>query len=175
VLYGALDHASLGPTERRRLNAQVLIFSGLWGAIAPDEPIPDYKCKMGASLVPIGKLSSWWKPRLADLLAERSAGRVVWNLLPGEHDAACAPPTTARRVLRVRFLEDVQRNGTRELVAVNHWNKLLKGSLVRHLLTTQLTGPEGLEHFAHPQGYVYRPELTEAAGKNITISFVAPR
>ena len=175
VLYGALDHASLGSTERRRLNAQVLIFSGLWGAIAPDEPIPDYKCKMGASLAPLGKLASWWKPRLAELLDARSAGRTVWNLLPGEHDAACAPLSTARRVLRVRFLDDVQRNGTRELVAVNHWNKLLKGSLVRHLLTTQLNGAAGLEHFAHPQGYVYRPELTENAGTTITISFVAPR
>lgn len=175
VLYGALDHATLGPTERRRLNAQVLIFSGLWGAVAPDDPIPDYKCKMGASLAPIGKLSTWWRPRLAELLDERSAGRVVWNLLPNEHDAAYVPSTATRQVLRVRFLDDVHRNGARELVAVNHWNKLLKGSLVRHLLTTQLSGPDGLERFTHPQGYVYRPELTQTSGRTITISFVAPR
>ena len=75
----------------------------------------------------------------------------------------------------VRFLDDVVRHGTRELVAVNHWNKLLKGSLVRHLLATQLTGPDGLEEFAHPQGYVYRPDLTESSGKGTTISFVATR
>lgn len=175
VLYGALDQASLAPAERRRLNAQVLIFSGLWGVIAPDEPIPDYKCKMGASLAPLGKLATWWRPRLAELLEARSAGRTVWNLLPGEHDAAYAPSTTARRVLRVRFLDDVARHGTRELVAVNHWNKLLKGSLVRHLLATQLTGPDGLEAFVHPQGYVYRPDLTESSGKGTTISFVATR
>ena len=153
----------------------MLIFSGLWGVIAPDEPIPDYKCKMGASLAPLGKLATWWRPRLAELLEARSAGRTVWNLLPGEHDAAYAPSTTARRVLRVRFLDDVARHGTRELVAVNHWNKLLKGSLVRHLLATQLTGPDGLEEFAHPQGYVYRPDLTESSGKSTTISFVAIR
>ncbi len=175
VLYGALDHTTLGPTDRRRLNSQVLIFSGLWGAVAPDDPIPDYKCKMGASLAPLGKLSTWWRPRLAELLEERSAGRVVWNLLPNEHDAAYAPSPDSRRELRVRFLDDVHRNGARELVTVNHWNKLLKGSLVRHLLSTQLNGPDGLEEFTHPQGYVYRPELTHTAGRVVTISFVAPR
>ena len=75
----------------------------------------------------------------------------------------------------MRFLDDVHRNGARELVTVNHWNKLLKGSLVRHLLSTQLNGPDGLEEFTHPQGYVYRPELTHTAGRVVTISFVAPR
>jgi cytoplasmic iron level regulating protein YaaA (DUF328/UPF0246 family) len=80
-----------------------------------------------------------------------------------------------RRIIRVRFLDDVVRHGERQLVVVNHWNKLLKGSLVRHLLTTQLRDPDGLSAFTHPEGYVYRPDLTETDGINITLSLVAVR
>ena len=36
---------------------------------------------------------------------------------------------------------------------VSHWNKLLKGSLVRWLLTEQPAGPEALDSFRHPLGY----------------------
>lgn len=175
VLYGALDHASLTRRDRRRLDAQVLIFSGLWGVVTPDDPLPDYKCKMSASLPSLGRLAPWWRPRLAPLLAERASGRVVWNLLPNEHDAACTLPDDTRRVVRVRFLDDVVRKGTRELVAVNHWNKLLKGSLVRHVLATQLRDPAGLASFAHPEGYEYRPDLTVVQGREVTVSMVAAR
>lgn len=175
VLYGELDHRSLSGIERRRLNAQVLILSGLWGAVAPDDPLPDYKCKMGASLAPLGKLSTWWRPRLQPLLDERTAGRVVWNLLPQEHDAAWAPSADIRRVIRVRFLDEVRRNGQVELTAINHWNKLLKGSLVRHLLAKQTVDPDALGDFRHPHGYEYRPALSVVDGRAITVSFVAPR
>src|SRR3546814_3075485 len=53
--------------------------------------------------------------------------------------------TPARRVT-VRFLDDEGRT-------VSHWNKLLKGSLVRWLLTEQPAGPEDLAGFQHPLGY----------------------
>lgn len=175
VLYGALNHRALSQTVRRRLGAQVLIFSGLWGAVAPDDPIPDYKCKMAAGLAPLGKLATWWRPHLAPLLDERTAGRVVWNLLPGEHDAAWRASVQVRTVIRVRFLDDVVRGGRRQLVVVNHWNKLLKGALVRHVLATQLRDPDGLRTFTHPEGYVYRPDLTVVAGNEVTVSLVAPR
>ena len=36
---------------------------------------------------------------------------------------------------------------------VAHWNKLLKGALARHLLTTGLPRPEALIGWAHPSGY----------------------
>jgi cytoplasmic iron level regulating protein YaaA (DUF328/UPF0246 family) len=130
---------------------------------------------MGASLPPLGRLATWWRPRLAPLLQERSAGRVVWNLLPGEHDAACTLSPGGPLVVRVRFLDDVERKGARTLVAVNHWNKLLKGSLVRHLLATQLTDPDGLAAFEHPEGYVYDPTRTEQRGNEITVALVARR
>ncbi len=36
---------------------------------------------------------------------------------------------------------------------MSHWNKLLKGALVRHLLTERPAGPEDLAGWEHPSGY----------------------
>lgn len=182
VLYDALDATSLNARERRRLREQVAILSGLWGLVRPGDPIPDYKLKMGATLAPLGRLATWWRPRLTEALAPTVAGRVVWDLLPGEHRAAWAPPTpgSARqapsRVITVRFLDETTaaRARHRAFSVVSHWNKLLKGALVRHVLATQLRDPEGLEAFTHPQGYRYDPTLTEDDDGHVRVALVRP-
>ena len=51
----------------------------------------------------------------------------------------------------------------------------LKGALVRHIVASQVEDPDVLTAFAHPQGYLYRPELTEANGQEIDIALVAVR
>ncbi|MBN2622169.1 MAG: peroxide stress protein YaaA [Acidimicrobiales bacterium] len=147
VLYGQLDWASLPPGARRLGNRTVLIASGLWGVSRPTDPIPHYRLKMSASLAPLGRLSTWWRPRLTAALADHLAGRLVWDLLPNEHAAAWRPTEVpvARRVT-VRFAD---RNGR----TVSHWNKLLKGALVRHILTERPVGPEALVGWDHPSGY----------------------
>src|SRR5690606_26057054 len=138
VLYDALDYTTLPAKVRRRVDEQVVVISALWGALAPRDPIPDSKLKMGASLPGLGRLSTWWRPRLGPLLDERARGRTVWNLLPNEHAAAWRPAGTAAAMIGVRFLDEVERDGDRVLVTVSHWNKLLKGALVRHVVTRQL-------------------------------------
>jgi cytoplasmic iron level regulating protein YaaA (DUF328/UPF0246 family) len=175
VLYGALGYAGLDRPVRRRVDQQVLTFSGLWGLVAPRDPIPAYRLKMSATVAGLGRLATWWRPRLGPVLDERVEGRVVWDLLPGEHVAAWPTSSAPRRRIAVRFLDDVDRGGERELVTVSHWNKLLKGSLVRHVVERQLTRPDGLADFAHPQGYEYRPDLTVDDGVRTVVSFVARR
>jgi cytoplasmic iron level regulating protein YaaA (DUF328/UPF0246 family) len=175
VLFDALDVASLPTTSRRRLDAQALILSGLWGLVAPPDPIPDYKLKMGAGLARTGKLSTWWRPAITAALAPELAGRTVWDLLPNEHRAAWSPdlgggPASPAVVISVRFAETVGCGGRRELVTVAHWNKLLKGALVRHVLATQLREVDGLAEFDHPLGYVFDPELTEVADDGVRVT-----
>jgi cytoplasmic iron level regulating protein YaaA (DUF328/UPF0246 family) len=151
VLYRELDWASLLGAARRRGTASVLIASGLWGMVAPGDPIPDYRLKMGAHLDGIGRLSSFWRPHLTAALASRLAGRVVWDLLPGEHAAAWVPAAVAvRRRITVRFVDPSGRT-------VSHWNKLLKGAVVRHLLTEGTVDPAALVDFEHPSGYRLDP------------------
>jgi uncharacterized protein len=197
VLYDALDARSLSAHARRRLDERVVILSGLFGALGPADPIPDHKLKMSASLPGVGKLSTFWRPHLDAALAPELAGATVWDLLPDEHAAALAGGRSAARAggssgggraarrIVVRFLDDVERDGQRRLVTVSHWNKLLKGALVRHLVTTGADDTTALATFTHPQGYVYRPDLTvmqgsvEAgsveAGSVETVSLVAVR
>ena len=173
VLYGALDTETLPARSRQRAVGQLVIFSGLWGLLAPDDPIPDYKLKMGASPKPLGKLSTWWRPRVTAALAELTPGRTVWDLLPNEHAAAWAPEAGSVGLrIGVRFLDRSVEDGVEHLVAVAHWNKLLKGALVRHVLATQLADPDGLTAFEHPLGYRYRPALTESHGERVYVSMV---
>ncbi len=147
VLYRELDAATLDPVARSRLTRQTLILSGLWGAVAPRDPIPDYKLKMAARVPPLGTLSAWWRPDLTSAMASRVDGAVVWDLLPNEHAAALDWRALQPRLrVTVRFLD---RGGR----TVSHWNKLLKGSIVRWLVTSGVSDPTGLADFAHPQGY----------------------
>jgi len=162
VLYDALDYPSLPAKVRRGVDRQVVVFSGLWGLVRPTDPIPDYKLKMGASLPGLGKPAHFWKPLISDAMADAMAASrtdMVWDLLPNEHTAAWDPSVAGRRI-RVRFLDDVVKNGERALVTVSHWNKLLKGALVRHVVEHGLDDPAGLVDFDHPDGYRYDPSLT---------------
>jgi cytoplasmic iron level regulating protein YaaA (DUF328/UPF0246 family) len=181
VLYDALNVASLSTRDRKRLNKQVLIFSGLWGVVRPDDMIPDYKLKMGATLAPVGKLSTWWREPLTAALASSVNGTVVWNLLPKEHDNAWAPlspahaATTPSAVFSVKFLDEGEpTKGERTFTTVNHWNKLLKGALVRYILETGADDPKALAKFRHPEGYRYDRSLTETTPAGTVVSMVRP-
>ena len=177
VLYDALNYPSLPAKVRRGVDRQVVVFSGLWGVVRPTDPIPDYKLKMGASLPGLGKPARFWKPLISDAVADpvaASGTNTVWDLLPNEHTAAWYPSVAGRRI-RVRFLDDVVKNGERTLVTVSHWNKLLKGALVRHVVEHGLDNPAGLVDFDHPEGYRYEPSLTETTGTTTDIALVTRR
>lgn len=168
VLYDALDHRSLPAPAGRRLASSVLIVSGLWGLVAPGDPVPDYRLKMSAALPGLGKLSTWWRDDLTAAVVDRARGGLVWDLLPNEHAAALAFEDDLPRVV-VRFLERIREGG---LTAVSHHNKSLKGALVRHLCETQLTVPSDLRRWRHPSGFRYDPSLTVTTGATTTISLV---
>ena len=168
VLYQHLDAAALDRRSRTRLGRTVRIFSGLWGVVAPDEWIPDYRLKMSASLPGPGKLSTWWRGPVSDLLAAEAKGAEVWNLLPREHAAAWqAPPGVVE--CRATFLQPGPK-GT--LVAVSHWNKALKGSLVAHLVAHPTASIDDLCDWDHPAGYRLDPHSIEAVDGVRALRFV---
>jgi cytoplasmic iron level regulating protein YaaA (DUF328/UPF0246 family) len=167
VLYDALDLGSLPPGPRRRADSSLLVLSGVFGLVAPSDPIPDHKLKMSVSIGRMGKLSTWWRGPVSRELAARADGRTVWNLLPNEHAAAVDLPGVAQTT--VTFLEP-GRDG--QLVAVAHWNKLLKGSLVRHLLEHPGTTAEDLVDWDHPEGFRLDPSRTVVDGATTTLVLV---
>jgi len=154
VLYRELDYRTLPVGARRRFDRDALVVSGLWGAVRPRDLIPAYRLKMGASLPPLGKLSTWWRPQLSAALATRLRRHVVWDLLPNEHALAWRPAEVPMaRHITVRFVDADGRT-------VSHWNKLLKGALVRHLVQHPTADPADLAGFEHPSGYRLDPSAS---------------
>lgn len=178
VLYDELDVGSLSTRDRKRLDAQVIIFSGVFGLLTPTDAIPDHRLKMTVSLPPIGKVGTAWRTPITEALAPRTAGATVWNLLPNEHAAAWKPaaigsPDGPAVMVSVRFLDEgPARKGERTFTTVSHWNKLLKGALVRFVLATGADDPSALRKFRHPEGYVYDPSLTEDVRGTTIVSMV---
>ena len=163
VLYKELDPSSLSGTALRRFNSNVLVVSGLWGLVAPKDLIPEYRLKMSASLAGLGKMSTWWRPFVTDALEERVRRAVVWDLLPKEHAAAIDwNRLEPRRRVTVTFLD---RDGR----TVSHWNKLLKGSIVRWLAETGERDPEALGGFDHPQGYRVDPASSDLTAPHASV------
>lgn len=143
VVWDHLGLATLPVGARRRAAASVVVLSGLLGAAALDDAVPDYRLKMGASLPPLGVLSRWWRPTLSDVLDDFLAGRVVIDLLPNEHRAAYdSRGTRARAHVTVAFVE---RSGK----AAGHDAKAAKGLLARHILVEGGDPRRAIESFGH--------------------------
>jgi cytoplasmic iron level regulating protein YaaA (DUF328/UPF0246 family) len=166
VLYDALDHGSLTAAQRMRLEASVVIVSGLWGAVMPADPVPAYRLKMSAVLPKLGKLASLWREPLTEALTGLARGRAIWNLLPKEHDAAWAPD---REQFVVRFLD---RRADGSLAVVSHDNKSLKGALVRFLLAHRSARPGDLAGWKHPAGYRYSARASARDGATTVVAMV---
>jgi len=181
VLYDELDVASLSKRDRTRLDEQVVIFSGIFGVLAPTDAIPDHRLKMNATLPSIGKVATAWRGPITDALADRVRGATVWNLLPGEHAAAWKPAAVGggdgpAAMFSVRFVDEgAPMRGARTFTTVSHWNKLLKGALVRFVLATGADEPAALSRFTHPEDYVYDPSLTEESKGSTVLVMVRPR
>lgn len=148
VLYDALGFAEQSTTAQELLRRDVVIISGLLGAVAGGDPVPAYKLPIGARVPELGRLGAFWKPRLKRALTEHVTGAVIWDLLPGAH-AAVVPPELGERRWKLRVVRE--RGGRRS--TVSHDNKAVKGALARTLVAEQITDPSDLEGWEGPGGY----------------------
>jgi len=176
VMYDAIDHQSLDADARDAFGQNVIIMSGLFGMVRPFDMIPAYKLKMGAKLIRKKTCASVWKPLITSSLAGSSGNGVIWDLLPIEHSAAWDSSSVPhKKRFTVKFLE---RNAAGELRTVNHWSKLLKGSLIRHLLSnpdasgSTESALELIADFSHPEGHRFDPALTSEDDEHTDIVFV---
>ena len=142
VVWDAMDVASLATAARRRAMSSVVVVSGLMGLVALDDPTPQYRLKMGASLAPYGKLSTWWRPTIGRALETWAAERFVVDLLANDQRAACS--SAPMRGVSVSF---VDRTGT----VAGHDAKAAKGRLARHLLTSGGPPIDALQSWVDPR------------------------
>lgn len=149
VVWDHLDPGSLPAAVRRRIGNQVAIVSGLHGLTLAEDPLPDYRLKMGARLAPLGLLSTWWRPVVTEAIEQWARGRTVVDLLPKEHRAAWTPrPGVFQQVIRVDLVESGPAGQVR---VVGHEAKAAKGALARHLVLTGGDPREALRTWTHPR------------------------
>lgn len=135
VVWDHLDPATLPPEARTR----IVVVSGLLGLARGDDPVPDYRLKMGASPPPLGKLSTWWRPAISAELARVARRRVVIDLLPKEHRAALV--LDGLEGVSLTLVDPSGRPG-------GHFAKAAKGELARSIL---VDGIGVIDRWRHPQ------------------------
>lgn len=120
VVYEGIGAATLGEPARAWLDSHVVIASALLGIVAAGDPIPAYRLSASTALPGI-PLARHWAPSVAAVLARtrdwvldaRSAGYVALGPAPATAGALLVETAEGR--------------------ALNHFNKLHKGRLVRAL------------------------------------------
>lgn len=151
VVWEHLAPSTMNKATMTRAIDAVVVFSGLLGLVGFDDPVPDYRLKMGASVRPVGKVSTWWRLPLAEAFDDWATGRVVVDLLPGEHRSAFTPSADAYAdFVTVAFVE---KSGK----VAGHDAKAAKGLLARHLLESTGDPIAALKSWKHPR---FRLSLT---------------
>ena len=135
VVWDHLDPATLPDAAHK----QIVVVSGLLGLVRGDDPVPDYRLKMGANLAPLGKLSTWWRTTLSAELARVARRRFVIDLLPQEHRAALV--LDGLDGVSLTLVDPTGKPG-------GHFAKAAKGELARAILTG---GLDVIETWRHPQ------------------------
>jgi hypothetical protein len=148
VVWNYLAPGSLTPAQRRR----ILVPSGLYGLLAGDDRIADYRLKMNARLTNLPSLARFWRPSVTAALLERTAHATLVNFLPKEHVASIDMEKVKTRgnVIDVHFV------APDESKAVGHDAKAVKGELARAVLS------EGLAAFSTPERLGWRVERRES-------------
>ncbi|WP_456393170.1 YaaA family protein [Nitratifractor sp.] len=132
VAFDHLDYASLDPRAREYVEANVVIFSNLFGPILAGDPIPDYRLKQGAPLGEI-RTEKRYREEATPLLEAFLEGEEILDLRAGYYDKFYRP---SRPYTTLKFLKDGK--------VVSHWAKAYRGTVLRHLA---LAGVESLEAF----------------------------
>jgi len=132
VVWKHLDPASFTDKMLVRALASVVVVSAIGGLFAYDDPVPEYKLKVGASLRGIGAVSKMWLPFLGkaielELQKDCHDGqRYVIDLLALDQSAAMKRPAGLPWYRVELFGPKGERSG--------HNGKAAKGRLARSLL-----------------------------------------
>lgn len=127
VLFAALDVGTAEPKAQARLADWVLVWSGLWGVVRLQDPIPAYRLSGSVALPGPGRLASYWRAPLLKVLAEPSRHGLIMDLRSGMYAASWDGPAQRTAVIRV-----IHEQGDTRTVA-SHFNKATKGRLLRAL------------------------------------------
>jgi uncharacterized protein len=171
VLYEALGLTTLEPEARARASSSLLIFSGLFGVLRPDDVIPAYRLSMHVALPRMGPISSVWRRVLGPVLESASGDGPIVDCRSSTYAAAWKPPRAeAERVMQVRVLQEAASGGR---TIVSHMAKKTRGEVARRLLEVP-HAPRGLDDVLESLAPAFRVEATPPArrGGSFTLDVI---
>lgn len=128
VVAQGLGYHQLPATQQARARAQIVILSGLLGAVNFADPTPDYRAPMDATLPGVGPLTTFWAQWMAQRLEQRAEGAPIVDLLTTVHRRAVPARSSAWHVIDL----------VHPTVVGGHAAKFVKGELAAWLLTHDL-------------------------------------
>jgi len=135
VVYEHIDWMSLSEKAKKYMGKYVFIFSGLFGMLTPNTPIPDYKLKMN-----VLSLQHHWNPILTEALKNE---KPIIDLLPQVHRKAYKPNN--KNVIPVDFL--IFNKGKK--TAAGHFGKAVKGEFIRYMAENNITNIDEFSGFEY--------------------------
>jgi len=131
VVWDHLELAGMTAAQRSRALPRIVVPSGLMGATVADDPVPDYRLKMGGRLAGFGgTMAKWWHDAVSAAINDYAKGSLVIDLLPNEHRAAyTADLDMVADYVAVDLVTPTGKAG-------GHDAKASKGRLARHFLLT---------------------------------------
>ncbi|GAB3189505.1 YaaA family protein [Nesterenkonia suensis] len=164
VLFDALGASELPPVAASRAAEQVLIFSGLFGAISFADRIPAYRLSMGVDLSPTdgspapGRLGSYWRRALDEPLRDLIGDQLVLDCRSSSYAAAFRSDPQQTVVVN-SFTE---REGERKVVT--HFAKHARGVLSGMALRAEHQ-PRHVDDVAELASTRWQVEVRPATGR----------
>ncbi len=158
VLFGAARLTDLPDDAVVRADRVVRVFSGLWGALTPADPIPAYRLSMGTDLPGVGPLARTWREPLARELDAVARERLVVDCRSAPYAAAWTSPAGPGHVTVTVLREEAGRR-----TVVSHWAKHARGLLTRHLVTRSGAEPGSPADLLDAAGELVGGDLLDAA------------
>lgn len=138
VVYDGLGFEALTPELQRLAGRSVLVFSGLWGVVRGDEPVPNYRVPAKAVLPGVGVVGTFWRPLLDQALPPLLGRDLVVDLRSSDYASMWRPRgQLAEQVVSVRVLSPLPRGG---VGIVSYRSKYAKGQLAAALLARAAAG-----------------------------------
>jgi cytoplasmic iron level regulating protein YaaA (DUF328/UPF0246 family) len=140
TVYEGLDHQNLDAAQQRVAARTVLTFSGLFGVVRGDEPVPNYRVPAKAVLPGVGVAATAWRPVLDEAMPTLLGRGLVVDLRSSDYAAMWRPRgELATRTVGVRVLSPLPSGGRG---VVSYPSKFAKGKLTAALVRRLAAGEQ---------------------------------
>jgi len=162
--YSAVDFEGLPTGAQRRLLENSVIISGLFGLLRPDDLIPEYSLRIGATVPEIGLLSTYWRPKISPFLNKVVRNRFVWDLLPDTHRLAWDDDESHDARATILFYDS---DGS-----IVEDDVVYRGQLMNYIVRGPAINVDAIEDWNHPGGFKLSREKSSLEGKIKSIALV---